>query len=124
MSAMSMSSPAHPLPDRIYHICAAADWRAAQQAGVYRGSAAARADGFLHLSTAEQVAGSLAKHYPDPAGFVILTVRTAALGDVLRWEPSRGGALFPHCYGEVPLEAVEAVAPAGDWAGARSADQP
>jgi uncharacterized protein (DUF952 family) len=111
-----MSAAPHPLPDLIYHICAATDWQAAQPAGVYRGSAAARADGFLHLSTAEQLAGSLAKHYPNPDGFVILTVRRAALGSDLTWEPSRGGALFPHVYGEIPLSAVTAVAPAGDYA--------
>lgn len=109
-------SPPNPLPDLIYHICAAEDWRAAQPAGPYRGSAAARADGFLHLSTAAQVAGSLAKHYPDPAGFVVLTVRRAALGAALKWEPSRGGALFPHVYGEIPLGAVIAVVPAGAFA--------
>lgn len=113
-----MSVPPNPLPELIFHICAATDWQAAQQAGVYRGSAQARADGFLHLSTAETLAGSLAKHYPDPTGFVILTVRLAALRDVdLRWEPSRGGLLFPHIYGELPLDAVRAVTPARDGAG-------
>lgn len=111
-----MSAAPNPLPDLIYHICAAADWQAAQLAGAYRGSDAARADGFLHLSTAEQLAGSLAKHYPEPAGFVILTVRRAALGSELKWEPSRGGALFPHVYGEIPLSAVTAVVPAADFA--------
>ena len=112
-----MSVPPDPLPDLIFHICAAADWSAAQQAGIYHGSAQARADGFLHLSTAAQLAESLAKHYPDPAGFVILSVRTAALDHaVLRWEPSRGGALFPHVYNDVPLVAVLAVTPAEDFA--------
>jgi uncharacterized protein (DUF952 family) len=112
-----MSAAPHPLPKTIFHICAEADWRTAQRDGVYRGSAAARADGFLHLSTAEQLAGSLAKHYPDPAGFVILSVRMAALGDAdVRWEPSRGGALFPHIYGELPIEAVIAVTPAEEGA--------
>lgn len=111
-----MSADAPPFPELIYHICAESDWRAAQRAGVYHGSAAARADGFLHMSTREQVAGSLAKHYPDPAGFVILHLRAALLRDTLRWEPSRGGALFPHCYGDVPLRAVAATMPAADWA--------
>jgi uncharacterized protein (DUF952 family) len=111
-----MSAAPNPLPDLIYHICAATDWQAAQVAGSFRGSAAARADGFLHLSTAEQLAGSLAKHYPEPEGFVILTVRRAAFGAELKWEPSRGGALFPHVYGEIPLSAVIAVAPASDFA--------
>lgn len=111
-----MPAAPNPLPDLIYHICAAADWRAAQPVGRYRGSDAARADGFLHLSTAEQLAGSLEKHYPEPDGFVILTVQRAALGSELRWEPSRGGALFPHVYGEIPLSAVIAVVPATDFA--------
>lgn len=105
------------LPDPIFHICAEADWQAAQRDGVYRGSARARADGFLHLSTAEQLSGSLTKHYPDPRGFVILSVRTSALDQSdLRWEPSRGGALFPHIYGDLPLAAVLAVTPARDAA--------
>ncbi len=111
-----MSAAPNPLPDLIYHICAATDWQAAQPAGIYRGSDATRADGFLHLSTAEQLAGSLAKHYPEPDGFVILTVRRVALGPGLKWEPSRGGALFPHVYGDIPLNAVIAVAPASDFA--------
>ncbi len=112
-----MTAAPHPLPDPIFHICAETDWRAAQRAGIYHGSAKARADGFLHLSTAEQLQGSLAKHFPDPTGFVILTVRTAALGGVdLRWEPARGGALFPHIYSEMPLAAVLAVNPASDGA--------
>ena len=112
-----MSAPPNPLPELIYHICAESVWQAAQQAGVYHGSAQARADGFLHLSTAETLAGSLSKHYPDPTGFVILTVRLAALSDVdLRWEPSRGGLLFPHIYGDLPLAAVRAVTPARDGA--------
>ena len=110
-----MSVPPNPLPELIYHICAETVWHAAQRDGVYHGSAQARADGFLHLSTAETLAGSLSKHYPDPTGFVILTVRMAALRDVdLRWEPSRGGLLFPHIYGDLPLAAVQAVTPARD----------
>lgn len=112
-----MTAAPHPLPDPIFHICAETDWREAQRAGVYHGSAKARVDGFLHLSTAAQLLGSLAKHFPDPTGFVILTVRTAALGAVdLRWEPARGGALFPHIYSDMPLAAVLAVAPARDGA--------
>src|SRR5262249_26456575 len=104
-------------PDTIFHICAAVDWQAAQQAGVYHGSDRARADGFLHLSTTEQLAGSLTKHYPDPTGFVVLSVRMAALRNVdLRLGPSRGGALFPHIYGDLPLHAVLAVTPARDYA--------
>jgi uncharacterized protein (DUF952 family) len=110
-----MSSSPESFPELIYHICAEADWRAAQAAGTYHGSDAARADGFLHMSTREQVAGSLAKHYPDPAGFIILRVRTELVRDRLRWEPSRGGALFPHCYGDVPLAAVAGTLPAEDW---------
>ena len=59
----------------------------------------------------------MSKHYPDPTGFVILTVRLAVLRGVdLRWEPSRGGLLFPHIYGDLPLAAVQAVTPALDGA--------
>lgn len=119
-----MAPAPDPLPDVIFHICTVADWQAAQAAGVYRGGAAARADGFLHLSTAAQVAGSLTKHFPDRDGILVLTVRTDALGGALRWEPSRGGAVFPHLYGDLPLNAVLAVRPAADVIAAAERSEP
>ncbi|KPF94448.1 hypothetical protein IP86_22045 [Rhodopseudomonas sp. AAP120] len=93
----------------IYKICDAPAWREAEQAGVYRGSVDDSRDGFIHFSTAEQLAGTLAKHYAGKTDLKLIAVEADALGPALRWEPSRGGALFPHLYGELALSAVTSV---------------
>jgi uncharacterized protein (DUF952 family) len=93
----------------IYKICDAVAWRDAEKAGFYRGSADDSRDGFIHFSTAPQLAGTLARHYAGKTGLKLIAVEAAALGDGLRWEPSRGGELFPHLYGELPLSAVTGV---------------
>ncbi|MGD1877146.1 MAG: DUF952 domain-containing protein [Kiloniellaceae bacterium] len=93
----------------IYHICRREEWGAAQAAGRYAGSSQDRADGFIHFSDGAQVAASAAKHRAGQDGLVLLTVEAAALGDALKWEASRGGALFPHLYGDLPLAAVRRV---------------
>ncbi|MBI5129082.1 MAG: DUF952 domain-containing protein [Rhodopseudomonas palustris] len=93
----------------IYKICDAPGWREAEQAGVYRGSADDSRDGFIHFSTAEQLAETLARHYAGKTGLQLIAVDADALGPALRWEPSRGGALFPHLYGELGLGAVTGV---------------
>ncbi len=93
----------------IYHICTRAEWQAAQARGRYEGSSQDRADGFIHFSTAAQVEASAAKHRAGQDGLVLVAVDAEALGAALRWEESRGGALFPHLYGALPLEAVRAV---------------
>ncbi len=95
----------------IYHACRAEEWAAAEQSGRYAGSLQDRADGFIHFSTAEQLAGSLAKHRQGQAGLVLLAVDPARLGAALRWEPARGGQLFPHLYGDLPPAAVLSVRP-------------
>lgn len=98
-----------PSPDPgppIYHVCTRAEWRAAEARGVYEGSSQDAADGFIHFSTADQVEASAAKHRAGQGGLVLLTVDAGALGDALRWEPARGGALFPHLYGVLNLDAV------------------
>jgi uncharacterized protein (DUF952 family) len=92
--------------DTIYKICTAAEWRLAEGAGTYRGSEVDQHDGFIHFSTGEQVTETAARHFAKQSDLVLLTVDAAALGDRLKWEPSRGGALFPHLYGELPLNAV------------------
>ncbi len=100
------------MPDRlIYKICPASLWREAERAGVFDGAAVDRADGFIHFSAADQVAETAAKHIAGQSDLELVAVSTAALGDALRWEPSRGGALFPHLYGPLPLAAVRAVTP-------------
>src|SRR5690242_10616919 len=95
----------------IYHICRIPEYVSAQADGVYRGSSQDAADGFIHFSTAAQIAESAARHRAGQDGLVLLTVATAPLGAALRWEPSRGGRLFPHLYGPLPLSAVVAADP-------------
>ena len=93
----------------VFHICRREEWAAAAASGSYLGSSQDRADGFIHFSTSDQVAASAAKHRAGQEGLVLLTVDPAVLGDALRWEPSRGGALFPHLYGPLPAAAVSRV---------------
>jgi uncharacterized protein (DUF952 family) len=93
----------------IYKICPASAWREAERQGVYRGSADDLRDGFIHFSSASQVAGTARKYFARQTGLFLIAVDAAALGDALRWEPSRGGELFPHLYGELDLGAVTAI---------------
>lgn len=93
----------------IYKICTAAEWREAEKAGGYRGSAVDLEDGFIHFSAADQVFETARKWFSGQQDLVLVAVDADALGDRLRWEPSRGGALFPHLYGDLPLSAVERV---------------
>jgi len=93
----------------IYKICTAAEWRQAERNGVYRGSEVDKKDGFIHFSTAEQAAETAAKWFAGQRDLVLVAVDGDELGDRLRWEPSRGGALFPHLYGDLPLKAVQRV---------------
>ena len=93
----------------IYKICPASAWREAERSGVYRGSADDARDGFIHFSTASQVAGTAKKHFFGQTGLFLIAVDADELGEALRWEPSRGGELFPHLYGELDLGAVTAV---------------
>ena len=99
----------------IFKILRTAEWHAFQAAGQFDGSLDDLRDGFIHFSTAEQVAGTLAKYFSGEAEVVILTVPAGLLGDALRWEASRNGALFPHLYRPLLREEVSAarvVAPA------------
>jgi len=92
----------------IYHICRREEWEAARATGRYLGSSQDKADGFIHFSSAAQVKASAVKHRAGQMGLVLLAVDEARLGSALKWEPSRGGALFPHLYGPLPAEAVVA----------------
>jgi uncharacterized protein (DUF952 family) len=94
----------------IYHMCKRAEWEAARVAGRYAGSSQDAADGFIHFSTDAQIVESAAKHRTGQRDLVVLEVEVAALGAALRWEPSRGGQLFPHLYGVLPVDAVRRVA--------------
>lgn len=99
------------MPATIYKICASTHWRAAEHDGVLRGTADDLRDGYIHFSTADQVAETLAKHFAGQVDLVLIGVDAEALGPALKWEPSRSGALFPHLYGELPLSAVKSVQP-------------
>lgn len=95
----------------IYKIYTPALWAEAERAGVFRGAPVDLADGFIHFSTAEQAVETAAKHFAGQGDLLLVAVDAAALGPALRWEPSRGGALFPHLYGDMPLTDVRWVKP-------------
>jgi uncharacterized protein (DUF952 family) len=90
----------------IYKIVAAEEWAKAQAAGVFAGAAIDRADGFIHFSTGDQAPQTAAKWFAGRGDLTLAAIDAEALGDDLRWEPSRGGALFPHLYGPLSMSAV------------------
>jgi uncharacterized protein (DUF952 family) len=90
----------------IYKICDAPAWQAAERLGEFAGAPVDLADGFIHFSAADQVAETAAKHFAGQRNLVLIAVDADALGAALKWEPSRGVALFPHLYGTLPLTAV------------------
>ncbi|MGQ3676502.1 DUF952 domain-containing protein [Xanthobacter sp. TB0139] len=101
---MPHSSP--PAPRLIYKICPADLWVQAQEKGVFEGAPVDHADGYIHFSTAEQARETARRHFSGQTGLKLIAVDRHALGPALKWEPSRGGALFPHLYTALPLSAV------------------
>ena len=95
----------------IFKICRAGEWAEAERLGTFRGSPVDLRDGYIHFSTAEQVAETAARHFAGIDGLMLLAVDADTLGSALRWEPSRGGALFPHLYDELPVARVLWVKP-------------
>lgn len=95
----------------IYKICDSALWREAERAGVFTGAPVDQADGYIHFSCPAQVAETAARHFAGQDGLLLVAVDAAALGPALRHEPSRGGQLFPHLYGTLPLSAIRWVKP-------------
>jgi len=93
----------------VYKLLAAREWADARARGRFDGSAVDVRDGYIHLSARDQVVETAARHFAGATDLVLLTVDPLRLGDTLRWEASRGGALFPHVYGPLPLDAVTAV---------------
>ena len=91
----------------IYHMCKRTDWHKAQDSGFYQGSINDRADGFLHFSTAQQVAESAARHRSQVADLLLIIVDANNFGPALKWELSRADQLFPHLYG--PLEVSKVI---------------
>jgi uncharacterized protein (DUF952 family) len=95
----------------VYKICRADEWQEAERVGAFRGAAIDLSDGYIHFSTGEQVADTAARHFAGMGELVLVAVAAAALGPALKWEPSRGGALFPHLYGPLDVKAVLRVDP-------------
>ena len=95
----------------IYKILSEAEWNQAKHQGQFDGSGVDLHDGYIHFSTATQVRETAAKHFSAHHGLVLLAVDTERLGSGIRWEPSRGGALFPHLYESMSLSAVAWVKP-------------
>lgn len=95
----------------IYKILPREMWEAAVADGSFHGSAADVADGFIHFSTAAQVRETAKKHFTGVSDLVLVAVPEAALGDSIKWEPSRGGDLFPHLYEPLPVDTASWVKP-------------
>ncbi|MEM1299129.1 MAG: DUF952 domain-containing protein [Pseudomonadota bacterium] len=91
----------------IYKILTSEQWADLQARGETEGAPVDVADGFIHFSTAVQAAETAAKHFAGQAGLWLVAYDADALGKTLKWEPSRGGALFPHLYG--PLRQADAL---------------
>ena len=98
----------------IYKICDKTLWHAAETGGSFSGTEDDRRDGFIHFSTADQVGETAARHFAGRSGLILAAVDAAALGPALKWEASRGGALFPHFYGVLPMRAVRWARPLAD----------
>jgi uncharacterized protein (DUF952 family) len=98
----------------IYKICHRRLWQAAEAAATFHGSADDERDGFIHFSTAGQLADTAVKHFANQQDLILVAVDAEQLGPQLKWEPSRGGALFPHLYAPLPLDAVRWVRPLAD----------
>lgn len=95
----------------VYKICSRSEWSTAERTGFFDGSAVDLRDGFIHLSDATQVRETGRRHFAGADDLVLVAFDADALGAALRWEASRGGALFPHFYGRLPAGEAEAVLP-------------
>lgn len=95
----------------IYKICPEALWRNAENTGMFSGSGIDVSDGYIHFSTADQAVETATKHFVGQHDLVLVAIDARRLGEALRWEPSRGGALFPHLYAPLELSAVKWVKP-------------
>ena len=92
--------------DYIYKICSQSEWKTAQAAQAFTGSAVDIQDGFIHFSSKQQLTETARKHFAGQADLILLVVDAGNLGTHLKWEPSRGGQLFPHLYADLPTSAV------------------
>lgn len=99
------------LPDHAWKILNTEQKDSLLADGIFHGAPVDMADGYIHLSAEPQVVGTLDKHFAGQSGLWLARVDLAALGDAVRWEISRGDALFPHIYAPLPLGAVTALGP-------------
>jgi uncharacterized protein (DUF952 family) len=90
----------------IFKILGEDEWRLAETAGVFEGSAVDHADGYIHFSTFEQAPETAAKYFTGRRDLLLVAVEAEPLGEALKWEASRGGALFPHLYASLPVAKV------------------
>ncbi|WP_146516653.1 DUF952 domain-containing protein [Rubripirellula amarantea] len=97
-------------PAFIYKILPRTEWETAKKQGAFRGCGIDLTDGFIHLSSADQYASTLQLHFANQTDLIRVAVDGERLGDALKWEESRGGELFPHVYGEIPMSAVVSAA--------------
>lgn len=95
----------------IYKICPKEAWDTARETGSFTGMPVDLEDGYIHFSSADQVAETAAKHFGGQDGLVLVAVDEERLGDALKWEPSRGGDLFPHLYGDFPVSLAAWIEP-------------
>jgi uncharacterized protein (DUF952 family) len=93
----------------VYKILSKSAFQEAKARGRFEGSPVDLSDGFIHLSAGNQVAGTLAAHFGGQSDLLLLAIDSESLGDRLKWEPSRGGALFPHLYGSLDLAHIVSV---------------
>lgn len=91
-----------------FKILTAEQWDDWQSRGVFSGAPIDVRDGFVHLSVADQVEGTISKHFAGQTDLVLVEIDLDSLGGAVRWELSRGGARFPHVYAPIPLEAIVA----------------
>ncbi|MVZ97868.1 DUF952 domain-containing protein [Sphingorhabdus sp. IMCC26285] len=94
------------MPETAFKIFTVDQWAQFQADGIFYGAPVDLADGYIHLSAADQLQGTLDKHFAGQTGLVIAKVDLSVLGNLVKWEESRGGALFPHIYGALPVDAV------------------
>jgi uncharacterized protein (DUF952 family) len=95
----------------VFKILSKAEWSQALEGGRFLGSAVDREDGYIHLSTADQAPDTARLHFFGRDDLVLVRLNSLRLGERLKWEPSRGGALFPHLYGALDCRLVEASDP-------------
>lgn len=94
------------MPEIIYKISPLQEWSEAEKAGTYTGSPHDLRDGFIHFSTESQLQGTFEKHFHGQDNLLLIAIDESRIAENLKYEPSRGGELFPHLYGQLPLDAV------------------